>query len=130
MDTGIGGYDFTSAFLPDEEVNLFNISTYPNGNIVELVPGAHYKWQVKCGCMIDPMLPLPDRFLGSNLHLSPWSDYSVFTNLSLSNSELDIDNDQKSLEGNDLVVFPNPTNSEVKISGFEGFFKHLQFVRC
>ena len=75
------GYDFTAALSPDSEFELFNINTFPSGNTASLIPGARYKWRVQCGCFIDPDLPIPDRFNGENLHMSPWSEYAVFTNL-------------------------------------------------
>ncbi|MEM7161124.1 MAG: hypothetical protein AAF487_01670 [Bacteroidota bacterium] len=75
------GFDFSPAFVPDAQFTLFNTSLFPNGISAELVPGAFYKWRVRCGCLVNPDLPLPERLQGNNVVLSPWSNWSVFENL-------------------------------------------------
>ena len=72
------GYDYSAALIPDDSFTLFNITTFPSGNSASLVPGAHYKWRVQCGCVIDNTLPMPDLLSTSNIYMSPWSEYSVF----------------------------------------------------
>lgn len=77
------GFDYSANLGPSASYTLFNPITYPSGATANLIPDAHYKWRVQCGCIIDLTLPFPDRLAPSNVHLSPWSDYSVFTNLGI-----------------------------------------------
>ena len=77
----LDGFDFSGAFASDAQFTLFNPTLYPNGATADLIPGAFYKWKVRCGCLVDPTLPLPQRLQGSNVVLSPWSEWDVFQNL-------------------------------------------------
>ena len=112
------GFDNSAALGPNSPYELFNVNTFPNGNIGFMVPGAFYKWKVRCGCVIDPSLPLPDRLLASNVHLSPWSEYNMFTNLMLPIQNPESEGgfeDYKSLETENFSIYPNPFNDEINI---------------
>lgn len=81
IEGDLDGYDFSPAFTPNANFTLFNPTLFPSGVSAELIPGAFYKWKVRCGCLVDPTLPLPQRLQGSNVVLSPWSEWDVFENL-------------------------------------------------
>lgn len=117
IEGDINGHDFSAQLAPNASFQLFNASTYPAGPTGSLVPGAFYKWRVKCGCVINPTLPLPDRLANSNLHLSPWSPYALFTNLLLGpivegneSNSLDLDEQAK------ILVYPNPNDGDFTLS--------------
>ena len=111
VDGNADGHDFSALLGPSATFTLFNVNTFPNGFTGELVPGAFYKWQVQCGCLINPSLPLPDRLQASNIHISPWSPYDVFTNLGgQSQLGFEVDGQNKSVKENDVNIYPNPNN--------------------
>ena len=81
-----------------------------------MVPGAFYKWQVQCGCIIDLSIPIPARFQASNIHISPWSGFDLFTNLNLAPIYVDNQSDIfDQLSQGSLKAFPNPFNDELNL---------------
>ena len=114
------GLDYSALLDPDGTFILFNAATFPSGFTGAMVPGAFYKWQVRCGCVIDPSLPLPDRLNNSNVILSPWSDYDLFTNLSLASltqSENDPTNGSEfKLLDENVELYPNPFEDQLTIN--------------
>ncbi|MEM7161214.1 MAG: MopE-related protein [Bacteroidota bacterium] len=119
------GYDFSSALSPNSTYLLFNPTTFPNGNFNQLIPGETYMWRVRCGCVIDFSIPLPDRLALSNLHLSPWSPFNFFDNLN--NAPIHNNapsNYQSKSQGvsSSLSLYPNPSGGEIGFNspGWEG----------
>ncbi|MEM7161910.1 MAG: T9SS type A sorting domain-containing protein [Bacteroidota bacterium] len=108
------GFDNSGAFLPDDQFTLFSPLTFPNGLTGVVIPEAHYKWRVRCGCVIDWSKQIPQRFNPSNIHISPWSEYSLFTNLGSAPSQ-SIILDLEAIKEEEFTVFPNPFADEVLI---------------
>ncbi len=108
------GNDFSAQLAPDATFTLFNANTFPAGATGSMVPGAFYKWQVRCGCLIDPTLPLPDRLGAANVILSPWSAFDTFTNLGTPlQPNDDTQGNLKNLDTEKSIkLFPNPNNGE------------------
>ena len=110
LSPDVNGHNKSDQYGPDHEFIKFNSNTYPNGNAASWTPGAEYKWRVRCACLINPGLPLPDRVKNFNLHLSPWSEWDFFTNLSSPPSNNSSSN--HSLEFStvsSITLSPNPT---------------------
>ncbi|MEM7162537.1 MAG: T9SS type A sorting domain-containing protein [Bacteroidota bacterium] len=107
---GTNGFDNSVQLSPDQQFTLFNPATFPNGNTGTLLPGEHYKWQARCGCLIN----LSGGLAPSNVILSPWSDYDFFTNLGTAMQPTEeIENEQKVTEAEKAVkLFPNPNNGQ------------------
>ena len=115
------GFDFSANLTPNAQFTLFNTSTFPSGVTGNLIPGAFYKWQVQCGCIINPSLPLPERLGASNVVVSPWSPFETFTNLTNTpevNEEEHIQ-DFKRIGSDSYELYPNPFNEEI-ILEFDG----------
>ena len=114
-----GGLNYSAQLAPNASFTLFNPVTYPSGGTGGLIPGEFYKWQVQCGCIIDISLPLPDRLGLANVHLSPWSEFDLFTNLSLGSvfPEETIDLLGQAIS---LNIFPNPANESVVVQSEKG----------
>ena len=117
-----GGLNYSAQLAAGASFTLFNAVTFPSGVTGNLVPGSFYKWQVRCGCIIDLSIPLPQRLNAGNIHLSPWSEFDLFTNLSVGpianeahELKLNIGTDL-----NELTLFPNPTDDHVIIRASEG----------
>ncbi len=108
----LNGFDFTDWLSPDNEFNLFNFNTFPSGMVSSLQPGAFYKWRVRCGCIVDETLSFPDRLAADNVHLSPWSEYALFSNLELTPSiETQSQTSyKKDLSSKNTFIYPNPNN--------------------
>jgi len=109
----VNGFDKSPNLGPSSAFTVFNPSTYPNGQSRNLTPGADYMWRVRCGCVINNTLPLPQRLSPSNLHLSPWSGFEFFTNLGAVEIESN-DASTKALESK-VLIFPNPAKDIVQI---------------
>ena len=122
-----GGLNYSAQLEANASFTLFNPNLFPSGATGGLISGEFYKWQVRCGCIIDPSLPLPDRLAASNVNLSPWSEFDLFTNLSVGpianeahELKLNIGTDL-----NELTLFPNPTDDHVIIRASEGIHIYL-----
>ena len=118
----IDGHDVSADLLPNASYTLFNPLTFPAGNTNSLVPGALYMWQTRCGCVIDASIPLPDRLDGSNIHLSPWSEFSFFTNLSLAPGvEDDHENSfyKNTMNDEEIAVYPNPSDGIIRFMNLD-----------
>ncbi|MEM7161415.1 MAG: T9SS type A sorting domain-containing protein [Bacteroidota bacterium] len=107
IDGDSNNQDKSASLSPDAQYNLFNPATFPTSTTNNLVPGAQYMWQVRCGCIIDVTLPLPDRLGASNVHLSPYSEFNFFTNLENPEGELNEQNEFKNF-GDVFSLYPNP----------------------
>jgi len=116
VDGNANGQDFSAQLPPNAQYQLFNPNTFPSGLTSNLIPGALYKFQVRCGCIIDPSISGPARFANSNVYISPWSDFEVFTNLPIlpfvDDGSL---SDIKLLDSGYISVYPNPTNKILNI---------------
>ncbi len=112
------GFDNSAILQPEGTFTLFNANTFPAGATGAMVPGAFYKWQVRCGCIIDPSLPFPDRLGASNVHISPWSEFNLFTNLNLPEAQIDseIGSLDKVIDLKEISIYPNPFEDELVLS--------------
>ena len=123
------GQDKSAQLAPDATYNLFNASTFPAGGSNSLIPEEQYMWQVSCGCIIDSSLPFPDRLFGSNVHISPFSDFQFFTNLPLpqiapEDETLDL------LEKQIINIYPNPATDQLTLdlSTFSKFPSSISII--
>ncbi|NND78187.1 MAG: T9SS type A sorting domain-containing protein [Flavobacteriales bacterium] len=115
--SGISGLDFSASLDPNATFDLFDASQYPTSPSASLIPGAFYKWQVQCGCIIDNSLPFPAKLQGSNLILSPWSEFDVFTNLSFAPIVEGGENSSiGTAEQTKMLVYPNPNEGNFVLS--------------
>ena len=113
------GHNKTAPYLADQEFIKFNQNTFPNGVSGFWVPGADYKWRVKCACVIDNSIPKPEKVWAYNLHVSPWSDWDYFTNLNLPGAIIEIGNwNEKNSSINRFSIYPNPSSGEIELSVF------------
>ncbi|MEM7161909.1 MAG: FG-GAP-like repeat-containing protein [Bacteroidota bacterium] len=121
------GFDHSAMLQPAAQFALFNPNSFPNGPAGSLIPSAFYKWRVRCGCIIDPSLPLPQRLSNGNIHLSPWSEYELFTNLASSSIQ---SNEATKTKWNEeeFTVFPNPFADEVLIRFKKEIPKEIHLV--
>jgi len=112
------GFDNSAVLQPGGTFTLFNANTFPAGATGAMVPGAFYKWQVRCGCIINPSLPLPDRLGASNVHISPWSEFDLFTNLNLPGIQPDseIESNDKGIDLEEISIYPNPFEDELVLT--------------
>ena len=118
------GHNKSAPYEADEEFVKFNSNTFPNGNTANWIPGAEYKWRVRCACIIDDNLDFPDRVKNFNLHISPWSEWAFFTNLELGAS-ISENNIKKNLDQVlELALYPNPAKSQLTIqSNVQGILR-------
>jgi len=125
------GFDNSAPLGPSSSFTLFNPNTFPAGGTGSMVPGAFYKWRVQCGCIIDNSLPLPDRLSASNVHISPWSGFDLFTNLGQMNLQVE-DNQLKILNADGFAIYPNPSNGElnIDISGIESNINNISILNA
>ncbi len=112
------GYDFSQNLAPDQTFELFDPSTFPNGPITSLDPGQTYMYRVRCGCIVDSNLPLPDRLSTSNTILSPWSDFEFFVNLELPANQFVAQQEFYKSVGQEgkLTVYPNPNDGNFNLN--------------
>ena len=111
----INGHDKSGAYAPDQEFIKYNQNTYPDGNTASWDPGAQIKWRVRCACIINEALPLPDRVFVNNLNLSPWSAWNTFTNLEILLVSPELINKSASVGDLEFEIYPNPTNDYFNI---------------
>lgn len=110
------GFDKSSNLTSSAAFTVYNPNTFPAGTQRNLIPGAEYMWRVRCRCIIDETLPLPDLLANSNQHFSPWSEYDFFTNLGGVQVEDEDESSTKNLQSSEkLVIFPNPTSDLIHI---------------
>ena len=105
------GHNKSAPYEADYEHTRYNQNTFPNGNLASWIPGEPYKWRLRCACIIDESLPFPNRVFVQNLHLSPWSVWDNFTNLSLPNPVAYESKEtvEEPFTDNKLELIPNPT---------------------
>jgi hypothetical protein len=109
----INGFDKSPNLGPSSPFTVFNANTYPNGNSNSMIPGAQYMWRVRCACIRNNSIPLPEILAPSNLYLSPWSSFTFFTNLGAGSIGAESSVNVKSTENQGLSIFPNPSSETV-----------------
>jgi len=112
------GFDSSVGLSPDHSFTVFNPATFPAGATATLVPGETYMYRVRCGCLVNNTLPLPDRLESANLVLSPWSEFEFFVNLEAPTNEFVTEQSffKSTEQNNDLSIYPNPNDGAFNLN--------------